>query len=139
MALFSPYFTTRRLLQAGLVVAGVLAGAVLGIMLTRFGKIAAGAPPADLANYLWNATVFGVLSGVVTPMVTWSTLRNVPLWRTIAEPLGLAFAGGGLAIVIGIAPLVLLLPLTGLVAGVVHLQRRYPESHPRIEAEHDAT
>jgi hypothetical protein len=132
MPLFNPYFATRRWLMVGLTFAGVVAGAAFGIVLTRLGKIASGAPPASLFNYAWNAAVFGVLAGVVSPLVTWSTLRNVPLWRTIAEPLTLALAGGSVAVVVGAPALLLVLPPAGLVLGFVHLQRRYPEWDVRI-------
>jgi hypothetical protein len=132
MAFFNPYFATRRWLKLGLTVAGVLAGAVFGILLTRLGKIAAGAPPATLFNYAWNAAVFAVLGGIMSPLVTWSTLRNVPLWRTIAEPLIWAVAGAGVAIIVGVPVLLLLLPPAGLALGIVNLDRRYPQSHAHI-------
>lgn len=46
MPLLDPQFSTRRRLKAVLTFAGVVAGAVFGIALTRIGKIATGAPPA---------------------------------------------------------------------------------------------
>ena len=119
--------STRRWLKVGLVVAGALAGAAFGLVLTRLGKIIAGAPPATIANYAWNAAVFGVLAGVVSPLVTWSALRNAPLWRTVAEPLVAAVAGGCLAVVVGIPALILVLPPVGLWLGLVNLRRRYPD------------
>jgi hypothetical protein len=79
---YSSFFGTRRWLKAGLTIAGVVAGALFGLMLTRLGKIAAEAPAATLANYAWNAAVFAMVGGVLTPVVSWSTLRNVPLWRS---------------------------------------------------------
>jgi hypothetical protein len=78
MSLFTKLFTTRRMLQLSLVVAGAASGAVFGVILTRLGKIAAGAPPATLDNYLWNAAVFGVMAGVLSPLITWSALRRAP-------------------------------------------------------------
>ncbi|HEY7236943.1 MAG TPA: hypothetical protein VH539_22475, partial [Gemmatimonadaceae bacterium] len=69
---FDPARATRRWLKFGLTVGGAVAGALFGIVLTRLGKIVADAPPATLANYAWNATVFGVLAGVVSPIVSWS-------------------------------------------------------------------
>ncbi len=119
--------STRRLLQLGLVVAGAAAGAVFGVILTRLGKLAAGAPPATLANYAWNAAVFGVVSAVVSPLITWSELRRVPLWRTIAEPLAAAVAGGCIALIVGLPVLILALPPLGLGLGFANLRRRYPE------------
>jgi hypothetical protein len=118
---------TRRLLQFGLVVAGAVAGAVFGLVLTRLGKIATGAPPATLANYVWNAAVFGAMAAVVSPLVTWSELRRVPLWRTVVEPLAAAVAGGCAAVILGVPVLILVGPPVGLLLGFVNLRRRYPD------------
>lgn len=118
---------TRRWLQVGLVVAGAIAGGVFGLVLTRIGKLATDAPPATLENYLWNAAVMGVLAAVVSPIVTWHELRRVPLWRTIAEPLTAAVAGGCAAVVLGVPVLILVLPPVGLGLGYMNLRRRYPE------------
>ena len=125
---FNPHSATRRRLKLALVVAGTIAGAAWGLLLTRLGKIVTGAPPATLGNYAWNAAVFGVLAGIVSPIVSWSALRGVPLWRTIVEPLALAAAGGVAAIVAGAPVLLLVLPAAGLVGGFLHLHRRFPES-----------
>jgi hypothetical protein len=77
MRIFKHPLSTRRLLQFGLVVTGAVAGAVFGVVLTRLGKLATGAPPATIANYVWNAAVFGALAAVVSPLVTWSALRAI--------------------------------------------------------------
>ncbi len=127
MPLFDPSLSTRRWLKVGLTVGGALAGAAFGLVLTRLGKIVAQAPPATVGNYIWNATVFGVLAGVISPIVSWSTLRRVPLWRTVVEPLAYAVAGGCAAVVLGVTALILVLPPAGLVLGFVRLQRRYPQ------------
>lgn len=120
--------STRRVLQIGLVVAGAVTGAVFGIALTRLGKIATGAPPATLANYLWNAAVFGAIAAVVSPVFTWSELRRVPLWRTLVEPLAAAVAGGCAAVILGVPVLILVLPPLGLGLGFANLRRRYPDN-----------
>ncbi|MHB1298735.1 MAG: hypothetical protein ACYC0B_09435 [Gemmatimonadaceae bacterium] len=127
MPFFNRYFTTRRWLKVGLAVAGFVAGAAFGLVLTRIGKIAAGAPPATVANYLWNAAVFGVLATIVSPLVSWNALRQAPLWRTVAEPLGYAIVGGAAALVVGAPVFVLILPPVGLAVGFVRLHHRYPE------------
>lgn len=93
MSPLDSHFATRRRLKVGLTLAGIFAGAVFGVVLTRLGKIVAGAPPATLANYLWNAAVFGAVAGIVSPLVAWSGLRRVPLWRTVTEPLLWAVGG----------------------------------------------
>ncbi|MFI5228878.1 MAG: hypothetical protein ACHQWU_07400 [Gemmatimonadales bacterium] len=117
----------RRRLKFGLIAAGIAAGALFGVALTVLGKNDAGAPPATAANYAWNAALFGVIAGVVAPIVTWSELRRVPIWRTIVEPLGLAVAGAALGVLVGSGILVLALPPAGLVAAFVLLRRRYPQ------------
>jgi predicted transporter len=127
MRIFKSPLSTRRLLQVGLIVAGAVAGAAFGLILTRLGKIATGAPPATLANYAWNAAVFGALAAVVSPLITWSELRRVPLWRTVAEPLVAAVAGGCAAVIVGVPLLILVLPPLGLGLGFANLRRRYPD------------
>ena len=132
MPIFDPYFATRRRLKFGLTIAGIVAGVAFGIMLTGLGKLVTGAPPAAAANYWWNATIFGILAGVVSPLVTWSVLRRAPLWRTIFEPLALAVAGGTTALLVGVPVLLLVLPPAGLALGFAHLHRRYPEPQRQI-------
>jgi hypothetical protein len=134
MPLFNPQFATRRLLKVGLVLAGVVAGAAFGLILTRLGKIATGAPPATIANYAWNAAFFAVLAGIVSPLVTWSAMRRVPLWRTVAEPLACAAAAGSAAVIVGAPLLILALPPAGLALGVLNLRRRYPDVSRYIAA-----
>ena len=128
MRLFKHPLSTRRLLQLGLIVTGAVAGAVFGVVLTRLGKLATGAPPATIANYVWNAAVFGALAAVVSPLVTWSELRRAPIWRTVTEPLVTAVAGGCVAVVLGVPVLILVLPPLGLGLGFANLRRRYPET-----------
>ena len=128
MRIFDHPLSTRRFLQIGLVVAGAVTGAVFGVVLTRLGKIATGAPPATLANYLWNAAVFAAIAAVVSPAVTWSELRRVPLWRTLVEPLAAAVAGGCAAVILGVPVLILVLPPLGLGLGIANLRRRYPDN-----------
>lgn len=131
--------STRRLLQIGLVAAGFVAGAVFGVVLTRLGKIVAGAPPATFDNYVWNAVVFGLMAAVVSPLVTWSGLRRVPLWRTIAEPLVAAIAGGCVAVIVNVPVLILFLPPLGLALGFANLRRRYPDPLNALESGGDAS
>lgn len=128
---FDPSLSTRRWLKVSLTVAGALSGAAFGIVLTRLGKIVTGAPSATLANYAWNAAIFGVAAGVMSPIISWSAFRRVPLWRTVAEPLAYALAGGAVATVLAAPVLLLALPPAGLLIGIVRLHRRYPELAPR--------
>lgn len=117
---------TRRWLKLGLISSGFLAGAVFGVVLTPLGKIVADAPPATLANYIRNAVTLGALAAVISPIVSWSALRHVPLWRTIVEPLAFAIAGGAAAAIAGVPLLLIVLPAAGLTLGFIRLQRRYP-------------
>jgi hypothetical protein len=108
---------TRRWITLGLALGGAVAGAGVGLVLTILGKIVAGAPPADTANYLWNAEVFAVMGAAIAPLATWSALRAVPFWRTIAEPLGGSILGAGLGVLLGSGlAFLLLVPLGGLAA-----------------------
>lgn len=120
--------STRRWLTIGLTIGGALSGAAFGIVLTRLGKIVTDAPSATLGNYAWNAAVFGLIGGAVSPVVSWATLRRVPLWRTVTEPLGYAVAGGSAAVILGAPLLLLVLPPLGLIVGFARLARRYQAS-----------
>ena len=62
--------STRRWLKIGLTIGGALSGAAFGIVLTRLGKIVTDAPSATLGNYAWNAAVFGLIGGAVSPVVS---------------------------------------------------------------------
>jgi hypothetical protein len=126
--MFEPNFAVRRRMASGLTVAGFAAGAVFGLALTVFGKILAGAPPATLGNYVWNAGVLGGIAAVVSPLVSWSALRNVPLWRTVVEPLALAVAGGAIGVLAGSGIVFLALPPIALVVGFFRLSRAYPST-----------
>lgn len=127
MPLFDPSLATRRKLKAGLVVAGALAGFVFGLILTRLGKIVAGAPPATIGNYLWNAVFLAVMAGICSPILSWAFLQRAPLWRTILEPLIWMAAGGAAAVTLGVPVLILILPPIGLAVSIWNLRRRYPD------------
>jgi len=118
-----PARPTRRWITFGLVLGGAVAGTVFGLVVTPLGKIAAGAPPADAANYLWNAGIFAAIGAALAPVVTWSALRNAPLWRTIAEPLVGSLIGAGVGLLLASGPALLVLtPLAG-VAAAARLER----------------
>lgn len=116
-----PAQRTRRWITAGLVLAGAASGAVVGLALTVFGKTVGGAPPADLANYLWNAGVFAAMGAAIAPVVTWTALRRAPLWRVITEPLLASVAGATLGVLMGSATLFLVLTPLGSAAAVARL------------------
>jgi hypothetical protein len=116
-----PARPVRRSITAALIIGGAVAGALIGLVLTPLGKIVAGAPPADVANYLWNAGVFGVMGAAVAPLVVWSSLRHVPLWRTIVEPLAGASIGATAAWLLASGPALLVLTPLGAVAAAARL------------------
>lgn len=120
---------TRRWITVGLTVGGALAGAALGLAFTVLGKIVAGAPPADFANYVWNATTFGVMGAIAAPLVTWSALRAVPLWRAIAEPVAGSVVGAGVGVLLGSGVAFLILTPLGAAAAVARLQYSHRGHH----------
>jgi hypothetical protein len=119
------YFATRRRLKVGLVIAGAIAGALGGAALTVLGKIVAGAPPATVPNYLWNMVSFGLIGAVLGPVITWSALRNVPLWRTVVEPLVAGVAAAGVGVLVGSGTVFLVLAPLGVGAACVRLSHSY--------------
>ena len=130
------YFATRRRLKLGLVIAGAVGGAIIGAALTVLGKIVGGAPPATLANYEWNMATFGVIGAVVSPVVTWSALRRVPLWRAVTEPLVAGVAGAVVGVLVGSGPAFLILTPVGIGAAVlrlnyVHRDKQLPRRAPK--------
>lgn len=113
-----------------LVVLGAVAGALAAVPITWFGKIIAGAPaPATLANYLWNMRVFAVMGAIFAPILAWSSLRSVPLWRAALEPtlgglLG-ALLGMVLVTITGSEALMIWLSAAGLAAGTWRVSRAH--------------
>lgn len=74
---------------------------------------------------------FGLMSAVIAPVVTWSALRDVPLWRAVLEPLVDGVAGAALGVIAGSGIAMLLLPPIGIGAAVArlsysHHDRRLP-------------
>lgn len=108
-----------------LAVLGGVVGALAAIPLTWVGKVLSGAPPADLANYLWNMRVFGIMGALFGPMLAWSSLRNVPLWRAALEPAIGALAGAALGMLTGADSLFVMGAALGLALPVWRLNRVY--------------
>jgi hypothetical protein len=112
-----PSRSTRIGITIGLTVGGALAGALIGAAITPLGKIVAGAPPADFANYVWNAVSFAIMGAVATPIAVWAGLRHVPLWRSVVEPLAGAIAGAAIGVLLGSgAAFLALIPIGGIAA-----------------------
>ncbi|MBP9898234.1 MAG: hypothetical protein KBF28_07680 [Gemmatimonadales bacterium] len=127
--------TTRATFRINLLLAllGAVVGALAAIPLTWVGKVLSGAPPADLANYLWNMRVFGIMGALFGPMLAWSSLRNVPLWRAALEPTIGALVGAALGMATGSEALFLLGTVAGLALPAWRLNRVYREV-PRLDA-----
>jgi hypothetical protein len=121
---------TRRTITLTLLIGGAIAGVLVGTLVTPLGKIVAGAPSADLANYLRNAVAFGTIGAFAAPVVTWSTLRRVPLWRAVVEPLLGAAAGAGVGALLGSGVAFLgLIPVgAAAAAGRLAMSHREPPS-----------
>ena len=116
-----PARSTRGWITVALVVGGAVAGALIGIAITPLGKIVAGAPPADFANYRWNAISLGIMGAIGTPLFVWSGMRSVPLWRAVLEPLAGAIAGAAIGVALGSAAAFLALTPLGLAAAATRL------------------
>lgn len=118
---------SRRTLRVNVVLAmlGAVCGALAAIPITALGKLIAGAPAASLPNYLWNMGVLAALAAIGSPLLTWSALRRVPLWRAMAEPAVGAVAGGAVAFAIGAPIAFLVLMPVGIGAATWRLHRAY--------------
>lgn len=117
--------TLHLRIQLALMFAGACAGAIAGAVLTPLGKLVAGAPPATAGNYVWNMVAFGALAAIVSPLVTWTAHRRVPLWRTFVEPIGGALLGASGALALGSGTAFVVLTPLGLVGAMVRLGQRY--------------
>ncbi|MES2307014.1 MAG: hypothetical protein V4558_16045 [Gemmatimonadota bacterium] len=111
-----------------LVVLGAVAGALAGIPLTWLGKIISGAPePATLATYLWNARAMAVMGAVFAPLLAWSTMRRVPLWRAALETAAGGLVGAIIGMMLASGGLMLFLAGAGISLSAWRLNRAYPE------------
>ncbi len=116
-----------------MVIAGTVSGAAVGAALTVLGKIVADAPAATPANYLWNMVAFGLIAAIVSPIVTWSALRNVPLWRAILEPLAAGIAGAAFGVLLGSGIGLLVLTPLGIGSAIARLS--YASRDKRLSRE----
>lgn len=113
-------------ITALLVALGAVAGVAVSVPLAYLGKVIAQAPaPATVANYVWNMWAFGAMGAAFLPVLTWSAMRRVPLWRAIAEPAvgGLVGALAGMAL--GSSVAFLGLAAAGISGAIWRLTRMY--------------
>lgn len=107
---------------------GAIVGALVAIPVTWLGKIIAEAPdPATLSNYLWNMRVLAIMGAVFGPLLAWSSLRRVPLWRAALEPGLGALVGAILGMLTGSDALFLLATACGVWLPAWRLQRVFRE------------
>ena len=108
---------------------GAIVGILAAIPITWIGKIVAGAPqPATMANYLWNMRAFGIMGAVFGPVLAWSTLRRVPLWRASLEPAAGGIIGALIGMLTGSAALFLLFAASGIALAAWRLNRSHRET-----------
>jgi len=117
--------STRFNISAALSGLGAVGGGFVGGALTALGGLIAQAPPRPLWVYAWNAGAFAALGAVVAPFMVWTMLRDVPLWRAIAEPAVVGLVASVAAMMI--APSLFLLITGGAIgASIFSLRVRYP-------------
>ncbi len=106
---------------------GGIAGALVSVPITWLGKAVAGAPPATWANYMWNMRVLGVMGAVIGPMVMWSALPRVPLWRAVVEPMSACVLAALTGAILGSGFLFLGLPVLAIALASWRLNYAYRE------------
>ncbi len=122
----SAFSITR--INIGLAVVGAIVFAVAAIPVTVLGKLATEAPdPATLSNYLINMRAFAVMGALFSPLLTWSALRRVPLWRALSEPALGGVIGATIGTFVGPAVGFLLLAPVGVAIASWRLARSYRE------------
>jgi len=110
---------------------GAIGGALAAVILTILGNILSGAAQAPgMVVYFWNVGVFAVLGAVFSPILAWSLLRRVPLWRAVAEPALGGILGTVIAILVAPSLFPVIVPLT-ILASVWRLNRSYREKTPK--------
>ena len=113
---------------------GLIFGALTAIALTYLGnRIAGAAHPPSVVVYRWNVTVFAIMGAVFSPVLAWSMLRNVPLWRTVAEPALVGLASTVLCFVT--APMLFPVVVPGaIVLSAFRLSRAYERAATHASA-----
>lgn len=109
-----------------LAVLGAIVGGLVAIPVTWLGKVISEAPdPATMANYLWNMRTLGIMGAIFGPMLAWSSMRRVPLWRAALEPGLGALVGAVLGMMTGVESLFLLGTVCGVWLPAWRLRRVY--------------
>jgi hypothetical protein len=109
---------------------GALGGVAAAVILTILGNILSGAPQAPgRVVYAWNMGVFAVFGAVFSPILAWSMLRRLPLWRAVAEPALAGVLGTVATFVVAPALFPLVVPAT-ILAAAWRLNRAYRADTP---------
>jgi hypothetical protein len=118
-----------------LIVLGAVGGALASIPLTWLGKVISQAPdPATIANYWWNMRAFGIMGALFSPVLTWSSMRQVPLWRTMIEPAIGGLVGAVVGLFLGSGSIFLVLAATGICLATWRLNRAYRRPVAALES-----
>ncbi len=110
---------------------GAICGAVAAVFLTFLGNLISGSPsPPGLAVYAWNAQVFALFFAVISPVLAWTMLRRVPLWRAVAEPALGGIVGTVAAGLISPALFPIIAPAS-ILAAALRLHHAFRDKAPR--------
>ena len=116
------------LLRVNLLLAllGAVMGALVAIPFTWIGHIVTQAPwPLTITSYTFNMLPFGIMGACFGPVLAWSALRRVPLWRAALEPALGCLIGGTIGLLLVNAPLMYSLALGGSFLAAWRLRRLY--------------
>ena len=116
------------LLRVNLLLAllGAVMGALVAIPFTWIGHFVTQAPwPLTITSYTFNMLPFGIMGACFGPVLAWSALRRVPLWRAALEPALGCLIGGTVGLVFVSVPLMYFLALGGSFLAARRLRRKY--------------
>jgi hypothetical protein len=119
--------STPLRINALLVTFGAIAGGIGAIPLTFLGKLLFGAPAGSFENYVWNIGAFALMGALFCPVLAWSAMRRVPLWRAISEPAIGAVIGAVAGMLLGSGVAFLGLAAAGVAAATGRLAFAYRE------------
>lgn len=138
-----PADTSRfsALLRVNLLLAllGAVMGALVAIPFTWIGHWVTEAPwPLSIDPFIWNMWTFGIMGALFGPVLAWSALRRVPLWRAALEPALGCLIGGTAGLVFASVPLMYFLALGGSYLAAWRLRRRFGGGeHAALPGQHE--
>lgn len=81
--------------------------------------------PLSFTAFSFNMVAFGIMGAVFGPVLAWSALRRVPLWRAALEPALGCLIGGTIGLVLVSVPAMYFLALGGSFLAALRLRRKY--------------